>query len=78
MDLKHPILDEIIKTVDTRGSHEISFKVLEEDVFSQEHSPRRSARELLLIWAVENQIHYDYKNNGDGAIVYFYRKNRMD
>ena len=74
MGLEHPILDEITKTVDKGGSHEISFKVLEEKVFKRTHNPRRSARELLLIWAVENRVNYEYKNNGNDEIVRFYKK----
>ena len=70
----HPILDEIVKTVNKNGSHKISFKVLEENVFSQGHNPRRSAREQLLIWAVENKVNYEYKTDGGDNIVRFYKK----
>ena len=77
MDSEHPILDEIIRTVDKSGSHEISFKTLDEKVFKQTHNPRRSARELLLIWAVENRVNYEYENNGNDEIVRFYKKNNL-
>jgi hypothetical protein len=74
MNLKHHILDDIIKAVDKSGSHEIQLNVLEEKVFKKTHVPSRSTKEQILIWAVENGLLYKYKNNGNDDIVRFYKK----
>jgi hypothetical protein len=76
VDSENPIFEGIIKAVDESGFHEVSFKVLEENVFSQGHNPRRSAKEQLLIWAVENKVNYEYKTDGGDNIVRFYRKTK--
>jgi hypothetical protein len=74
MDSNHNILEEIITTVDKNGSHEVPLEVLAETVFKPTQQPYRTTAEKILTWAVENRINYEYKNNGNEAIVYFYKK----
>ncbi len=74
MDSNHNILEEIITTVDENGSHEVPLELLTETVFKPTHQPYRTTAEQILIWAVENRILYEYKSNGNEAIVYFYKK----
>ncbi len=74
MDSQNLILDEIIKTVDENGSHGVPLTLFEETIFKPTHKPYRTTAEQILIWAVENRILYEYKSNGNEAIVRFYKK----
>ncbi len=74
MNLEINILNEIIENINKSGSYEVPFKVIEEIVFIPTRNPYRFTSAQVLIWAVENRILYEYKSNGDEAIVRFYKK----
>jgi hypothetical protein len=68
----YDILDEIISTVNRNGSYEVPLNVLEDTVFEPKQNPYRSKAEQILKWAVENEVYYEYKNNGMDTVVRFY------
>jgi hypothetical protein len=68
------ILSKIIKNVNKSGSYEIPLREMEEHVFVPTQKPYRSTAEQILIWSVENEVLYEYRNNGKDAIVRFFKK----
>jgi hypothetical protein len=72
--MRDSILRKIIQNVNKSGSYEIQLKEIEEHVFAPVQKPYRSTAEQILIWAVENEILYEYKNTGEDAIVRFFKR----
>jgi len=73
-ETEHPILKEIISTVDQSGTCEMSFSRLSKEVFFKKTDKDWETRAQILLWAVSRNVLYQYIGDGDETKVLFYRR----
>lgn len=72
---EHPVLSEIISSVEKNGKCEVSFAHLSKEVFTKKTEKDWETRAQILLWAVSRNVLYQYVENGDETKVLFYRRN---
>jgi hypothetical protein len=71
---EHPILAEILNSIDQRGKCEIPFSRLKTAVFIQKNKDDWDTKAQILIWAASQRILYEYLEEDKETNVLFYRK----
>lgn len=73
--MKDQLLHEIIEEISEKGDYFVPLKSLEA-AFGCEHTHIICIKERLLIWAVENQIVYEYREVNHATVVRFFMKGK--